>query len=175
MSLNGFFEGEVTSYRLIMQVNQEQKASNNFALYFGIVMIFFVLSMVVLMFVFLERGESIRASRVDIGAWSIYGIVGDDTYEYRGIPYALPPVNNLRWAPPVPQTYDVEHSLQADTWAASCTQAQKNIHDTPEHEDCLYLNVFVPMHRSDSSQPLPVMIYNHDTDAASPWNKRKSQ
>ena len=85
-----------------------------------------------------------------------------ETYAFKGIPYAAPPVGALRWKPPQ------EPSPFSSTWDASyfrpaCAQNVPNPSlgaEDPMSEDCLYLNVFVP--RSiESGEQLPVAIWIH--------------
>jgi para-nitrobenzyl esterase len=85
---------------------------------------------------------------------------GPVTY-FKGIPYAAPPVGELRWrAPqPVPGWKGVR---KADTYSADCMQAPfpsdaAPLGTTPS-EDCLYLNVWRPA-GADSNAKLPVMFW----------------
>src|SRR5215471_12200715 len=62
-----------------------------------------------------------------------------DLYSYRGIPYARPPVGDLRWAPPQP--YPRWSGLRAATaFGAICPQDGV----TNDSEDCLFLNIWTP-------------------------------
>nr|WP_161501432.1 carboxylesterase/lipase family protein [Rhodopirellula sp. SM50] len=80
----------------------------------------------------------------------------DDSVEvFKGIPYAAPPVGDLRWRPPQP----------AANWSdvRSCDQfgprsLQKN--DRPrQSEDCLYLNVWANRVRKQDKRPVMVWIH----------------
>ncbi|XP_054728696.1 venom carboxylesterase-6-like [Anastrepha obliqua] len=80
---------------------------------------------------------------------------------FLGIPYALPPVGELRFKPPVPYgswlgerlaVQDSDVCIHRDPFTR-----QMEIHGS---EDCLYLNVYTP-EQPKSSKPLPVMFYIH--------------
>ena len=71
--------------------------------------------------------------------------------EWLGIPYAAPPVGNLRWQPPQPPT-PWTTTLQATAFGNQCIQTSGG------SEDCLYLNVWRP---ADNSTSLPVMVHIH--------------
>ncbi len=86
---------------------------------------------------------------------------------FKGIPYAEPPVGDLRWKPPVPvKPWNGVHS--GSNFGASCMQ---HIHDetlpwTYEFlthnrvsEDCLYLNIWTP--EASARANLPVIVFIH--------------
>ena len=95
--------------------------------------------------------------RTESGA--VRGTVGGDHRSFEGIPYAAPPVGDLRWAPP--------HSAAAWTGVrdatrpgADCPQTAGFLGDPQsDDEDCLYLNVTTP--RRTSGRRLPVMFWVH--------------
>lgn len=73
-----------------------------------------------------------------------------------GIPYAAPPVGELRWKPPVaPSAWTAP--LSAKTFGQACPQADDAT--IPQGEDCLTLNVWTP--RLDPTAGLPVMVFVH--------------
>ena len=97
---------------------------------------------------------------------------------FLGIPYAKPPVGNLRFQPPVkPENWS--GVLKANKQPSSCMQrfqsmdlkgAQETNPSMPPSEDCLYLNVFVPdiavrVHKGGRvnvlKNGLPVIVYFH--------------
>ncbi len=79
---------------------------------------------------------------------------------FRGIPFAAPPVGELRWKPPQP-VEDWTGMRKADEFGPRCEQpsifADMVFRSRGMSEDCLYLNVWTPA-RSDSER-LPVLVY----------------
>ncbi|XP_049825157.1 juvenile hormone esterase [Aethina tumida] len=70
---------------------------------------------------------------------------------FKGIPYAEPPVGNLRFEPPVAKS-PWNDTLKATDYGSSCIQE-----DGSGNEDCLYLNVFTP--KLDGNLPVMVWVY----------------
>src|SRR5450631_2482852 len=85
----------------------------------------------------------------------VQGTVESGLTVYRGIPFAAPPVGDLRWRPPQPAA-SWEGVRQADKFAPQCVQSIK-----PEttSEDCLYLNVWSPAKSVHAKVPVLVWIY----------------
>ena len=83
-------------------------------------------------------------------------------YAFKGIPYAAPPVGNLRWEPPQPES-KWKGTLQATEFGARCMQARlfddMVFKDKGPSENCLYLNVWTPS--ISNKQKLPVMFWIH--------------
>lgn len=86
---------------------------------------------------------------------------------FKGIPFAAPPVGDLRWAPPAPVT-PWKGVRNADAFGASCMQTEVDqllpwTKEFMDHnkisEDCLFLNVWSP--RVASTAKLPVVVYIH--------------
>jgi len=76
---------------------------------------------------------------------------------FRGIPYAAPPVGELRWRPPQPA--EPWHGvLDATEFASHCPQPATPFGTPSLTEDCLYLNVYAPR-----GLPIlrPVMVWFH--------------
>ncbi|XP_045470782.1 uncharacterized protein LOC123678053 [Harmonia axyridis] len=96
---------------------------------------------------------------------------------YRGIPYAAPPVGDLRFMPPsgAPSWNGVRY---ADNFGPVCPQMFPDTKDMapqrlkeflrlrdylrPQSEDCLYLNVYLPHNpERDKSETYPVIVFIH--------------
>ena len=83
---------------------------------------------------------------------------------YLGIPYAAPPVGDLRWRAPQPVAA-WQGVRKADQLPPMCMQRPTNPRSAhfwgprPMSEDCLYLNVWTPA--NSSTKRLPVMLWIH--------------
>jgi para-nitrobenzyl esterase len=73
---------------------------------------------------------------------------------FKGIPFAAPPVGELRWKEPQP-VIPWDGVLKADSFACGCSQPQ----DLRQSEDCLYLNIWTPA--KSANDKLPVMVWIH--------------
>jgi para-nitrobenzyl esterase len=92
---------------------------------------------------------------IDTEGGQIQGIQEAGYKSFKGIPFAAPPVGELRWKDPQP-VEPWEGVLKADTFACGCSQAQ-NLQ--PQSEDCLYLNIWTPA--NFVREKLPVMVWIH--------------
>lgn len=79
---------------------------------------------------------------------------------YRGIPFAEPPIDDLRWQPPQP-VKNWSGVRNAKQFGPRCVQSpifsDMVFRSNGMSEDCLYLNVWTPA--SSSSGRLPVLVY----------------
>jgi para-nitrobenzyl esterase len=99
------------------------------------------------------------AEPVKVEEGLLQGTVEDSLAVYRGIPYAAPPVGDLRWRAPQPPP-KWQGVRTADKFGHTCPQADKRIEDlTGPSEDCLYLNVWTPA--SKASDKLAVFVWIH--------------
>src|SRR5579871_343107 len=96
----------------------------------------------------------------------VQGSTDGGVYVFQGIPYAKPPVKNLRWRPP--QAVDRwTKPLIATNRGAACFQDADlctkigggNPEPPPLSEDCLYLKVWTP--DLTTTADLPVMVWIH--------------
>ncbi|XP_037296197.1 juvenile hormone esterase-like [Manduca sexta] len=83
-------------------------------------------------------------------------------HSFKGIPYATPPVGNLRFKAPEPAT-PWTGTRDATKHGSVCTQYNFLAIETEERhlgtEDCLFLNVYSP--NMNPKEPLPVVIFIH--------------
>jgi len=82
---------------------------------------------------------------------------------FLGLPYAAPPVGDLRWKAPEPAA-KWKGERDATKFAAHCAQNHvfddMVFQDAGPSEDCLFLNVYAPSDSTDKSK-LPVMFWIH--------------
>lgn len=99
---------------------------------------------------------------VDTPVGAIGGNEAGTHQVFLGIPYALPPVGELRWqAPqPLPPFSEVFHATQA---GAGCEQFTPLTQVFIASEDCLFLNIWRPSgaNTPDADSKLPVLVYIH--------------
>jgi para-nitrobenzyl esterase len=104
--------------------------------------------------------DSKEPSRVvKIEAGKVRGVVSGGLEIFKGIPYAAPPVGNLRWSPPQPvkrwKGVRAATDLAPDCMQRPYRSDAAPLRTTPS-EDCLYLNVWAPRKHSGK---LPVMVW----------------
>jgi para-nitrobenzyl esterase len=108
-----------------------------------------------------------RTARTDSG--SVQGVAGSDSQVsvYLGIPYAAPPVGELRWRAPQPVA-TWKGVRAANHFSASCMQhiagerlpwTKPFMAQLPVSEDCLYLNVWTSGGKSKELKPVLFWIH----------------
>ncbi len=99
---------------------------------------------------------------VSLASGKLQGVSNDGVTAFKGIPYAAPPVGNLRWRPPQPPA-DWTGIRSAAQYGHDCMQLPFPSDAAPlgtePAEDCLVLNVWAPQSRSGHA--LPVMVWIH--------------
>jgi para-nitrobenzyl esterase len=76
---------------------------------------------------------------VQTSGGAVSGVLEESTLQWRGIPYAAPPIGSLRWRPPIAAA-PWSGTRDASSFAQPCIQLAFEGGTRPE--DCLYLNVF---------------------------------
>ena len=106
----------------------------------------------------------------------VKGVPGNDphTTVFRGIPYAKPPIGELRFAPPCePEPWN--EPLLCDHFRDACIQFERRTSNGPkffktssprecarqvsQSEDCLYLDVYTPANSTEEKLPVMFWIY----------------
>ena len=90
---------------------------------------------------------------------AVEGVINGAAAEWRGVPYAAPPVGEARWRPPAPAA-PWSGVRDATTFAPPCAQPDFDSEGTVGQEDCLNLNVFAPAGAS-AGDALPVLVHLH--------------
>jgi para-nitrobenzyl esterase len=107
---------------------------------------------------------------VHIESGAISGVPGlnPEVRVFEGVPYAAPPVGNLRWRSPKPAA-KWEGVREAGKFGANCMQRQPNGGGFPPNggirpdpgmsEDCLFLNVYTAAKSARDKRPVMVWIH----------------
>ena len=101
----------------------------------------------------------------------VQGVTAGEITAFKGIPYAAPPLGDLRWRAPQPAAA-WQGVRRAARFSAACFQAKtgafgpwsaeyiaKNAMEGGSSEDCLYLNVWTAAAKPSEKRPVLVWIY----------------
>jgi len=105
---------------------------------------------------------SASAPRVKTANGTLEGTIDPATgiYSYKGVPFAAPPLGDLRWQPPQP-VKPWNGVRKADKFGPQAMQrrvfSDMIFRSDGTSEDCLYLNVWTPTNSSRAK--LPVLVY----------------
>lgn len=91
---------------------------------------------------------------------TLQGVIENNIRTFKGIPFAQPPVGDLRWKEPQPAA-NWQGVRKADHFGPRAMQralyADMIFHSDGMSEDCLYLNVWAPA--KSAGEHLPVLVY----------------
>ena len=99
---------------------------------------------------------------IETKSGKVQGYIENDVEVYKGIPYAEPPIGNLRFSPPVMKK-PWDGVLEAKEYSPFAFQGYSMLEEyfgknEPESEDCLYLNIWTPV---ADNEKRPVMFWIH--------------
>ncbi|XP_022916274.2 cocaine esterase-like isoform X1 [Onthophagus taurus] len=100
-----------------------------------------------------EQKVRVKTQYGSVKGKNVYTVGKGKAYvAFQGIPYAKPPLGELRFAAPV--SFDRwDHVYDATKPKSTCVELYEN----KGNEDCLYLNIFTP----NINRSLPIMIWFH--------------
>jgi len=103
-----------------------------------------------------HSGEKKVAELVKVDNGILQGKVSDNLLVFKGVPFAEPPVGDLRWKTPQPLK-NWKGIKQAFQYAPAPMQAGNPV--SGKSEDCLYLNIWTPAKSTKDKLPVMVWIY----------------
>ncbi|KAJ6147253.1 hypothetical protein N7497_009235 [Penicillium chrysogenum] len=112
-----------------------------------------------------REAREITKLNVKSDDYTITGYRDARSFRFLGVPFATPPIDDLRLAPP--QAYTGSKNIDATSMADSCIQSPSSLTNVPiggMSEDCLYLNVFTPflphnVTKNTALRPVAVYLY----------------
>ncbi len=110
-----------------------------------------------------NNDDAIQGPTVSTNSGLVQGVTEGEVSIFKGIPFAAPPVGELRWRPPQP-IIPWEGVRDASEFGPSCAQAGwprgSGTIAEGSSEDCLYLNLWTPANTKPGAK-LPVMVWLH--------------
>ncbi|MGH8881493.1 MAG: carboxylesterase/lipase family protein, partial [Stackebrandtia sp.] len=106
-----------------------------------------------------QEDKAVKHPVVETSNGPVRGVETSTVRTYQGVPYAAPPVGDLRWEPPAPVEpwTDVRDASKP---GKPCTQPTDQPIGVPGgEEDCLTLNVTTPAKKGHKKKPVVVWIH----------------
>ncbi len=135
------------------------------------VKLIFMITIIIILFAWIGCSQFHLPDQITLDSGPITGVPGRDPsiMVFKGIPYAAPPVGNLRWKPPQPVTPWTDVRV-CDTFGPSAIQpaqapfrcwSTEFIIDTSYgySEDCLTLNVWTDKESINGKRPVLLFIH----------------
>jgi len=113
------------------------------------------------LFVTVQAASVAGAQRIVTESGAISGLRENGLDVYKGIPFAAPPMGDLRWRPPV-RPAPWRGTRKAEKFAPACMQVGVSMPGETAaavSEDCLYLNIWTPAKTGHKHLPVIVWIY----------------
>ena len=110
-------------------------------------------------------GLSAQTSKpVRVQSGLVQGRMENGITSYKGIPFAAPPVGDLRWRPPqAPTAWSGVRQRRASLRLRACrfhmVSKDLGMESVTTNEDCLYLNVWTPANSANEKLAVMVWIY----------------
>jgi len=120
-----------------------------------------------IMILFPVAGATLQPVKTESGLLAGMPSADGSVVAYKGLPFAAPPVGNLRWRAPKPAA-PWQGVRQASQFSASCIQTiveerkpwtYEFMTHTPISEDCLYLNVWTGAKSASERRPVFFWMY----------------
>jgi len=111
---------------------------------------------VVILVAVLGACTKLEPGQVKVEGGIIQGVISDDLTIFKGVPFAAPPVGDLRWKAPQP-VVKWQGVKQTTEYAPSPMQGGNP--PSGKSEDCLYLNIWTPAKSAKEKLPVLVWIY----------------
>jgi para-nitrobenzyl esterase len=112
----------------------------------------------------MAHGQLFAKTKVNISSGSIIGTNANSSniVSFKGIPFAAPPINELRWKAPQPVA-PWQGTMQVTEFGPQCMQNliydDMKFRSSGMSEDCLYLNVWAPSNKQNKKRPVLLYFY----------------